>query len=51
MFGRMKVVEQLRGHRASLQRRHRAGIPARWMTRMPQLFTRLFRRLLLAAKK
>jgi ankyrin repeat protein len=31
MFGRSKVVEQLKAHGASLQQRNRLGISTKWM--------------------
>jgi len=34
MFGRNQVVEQLKARGASLQRRNRLGISARFMTRL-----------------
>ncbi|SRR6266446_2273585 len=44
MFGRTKVVELLNTHGASLERRNCMGISGRWMVRLSQVFSRLFRR-------
>lgn len=39
LFGRSKAVEQLKPHRASLQRRNRFGIFAKWMVRLSGLIS------------
>jgi hypothetical protein len=43
MFGRARVVEQLRSHGSSLKRRNRLGISARMMVGVSRLLTRLCR--------
>jgi ankyrin repeat protein len=43
MFGRTQVAEQLKACGASLQRRNRFGISARWMLVLAKCFARIFR--------
>ena len=40
LFGRIKVVEQLTAHGASLQRRNRLGISAKWMVALARFIAR-----------
>ncbi|MGO8930767.1 MAG: ankyrin repeat domain-containing protein [Limisphaerales bacterium] len=44
MFGRTRVVEQMKAHGASLKGRNHLGISARLMVSASQFFPRLFRR-------
>ena len=44
MFGRTRVVEQLRSRGASLTRRNRLGISARLIVSVSRLLARLFRK-------
>jgi hypothetical protein len=44
MFGRSKVVEQLKAHGASLQQRNRLGISAKRMMGIAQFVARIFRK-------
>ncbi len=44
MFGRSKVVEQLKAHGASLQQRNRLSISAKWMVGIAQFVARIFRK-------
>src|ERR1700676_2412924 len=44
MFGRTKVVEQLKRQGASLKRRNCMGVSAGWMVRLSQFFSWPFRR-------
>jgi ankyrin repeat protein len=43
MFGRAKVVEQLKAHGTSLQQRNRLGISAKWMVWISRCLSRRFR--------
>ncbi|MGA2870576.1 MAG: hypothetical protein ABSF34_15620, partial [Verrucomicrobiota bacterium] len=43
MFGRTRVVEQLQAHGASLKRRNRFGVSAKWMVRLSHFWGRIFR--------
>ena len=43
MFGRGKVVEQLKARGASLQHRNRLGLSASFMIRVSRWIARLFR--------
>lgn len=42
MFGRTRVVEQLRAHGDSFRRRNRLGLSANLMVRLSQFLTGLF---------